>query len=75
MAEKTRYTDEELAEFKQIILDKLELARRDYQHASKSLSKVCKLHSSALKIRLMVSAALQANSYLRNVYAQYPTPL
>ena len=28
MAEKTRYTDEELAEFKQIILDKLELARQ-----------------------------------------------
>ena len=39
MAEKTRYTDEELAEFKQIILDKLELARRlsaDDGHAHKS---------------------------------------
>lgn len=30
MAEKTRYTDEELAEFRQLILDKIELARRDY---------------------------------------------
>jgi DnaK suppressor protein len=30
MAEKTRYSDEELAEFKQIILDKLEKAKRDY---------------------------------------------
>ncbi len=30
MAEKTRYSDAELAEFKQIILDKLELAKRDY---------------------------------------------
>ncbi|MFC0876665.1 TraR/DksA family transcriptional regulator [Saccharicrinis sp. FJH2] len=30
MAEKTRYTDEELAEFKQIILEKLEKAKRDY---------------------------------------------
>ncbi len=30
MAEKTRYSDEELAEFKQLILEKLERARRDY---------------------------------------------
>ncbi|MFB6317089.1 TraR/DksA family transcriptional regulator [Saccharicrinis sp. FJH54] len=30
MAEKTRYSDEELAEFKQIILEKLEKAKRDY---------------------------------------------
>lgn len=38
MAEKTRYTDEELAEFKQIILDKLELARRDYQQMMDTLT-------------------------------------
>lgn len=31
MAEKTRYSDEELAEFKEIILQKLEKARRDYE--------------------------------------------
>ena len=31
MAEKTRYTDEELAEFKQLILEKLERAKRDYE--------------------------------------------
>jgi RNA polymerase-binding transcription factor DksA len=30
MAEKTRYTDEELGEFKDIILKKLEKAQRDY---------------------------------------------
>ena len=30
MAEKTRYTDEDLAEFKQIILTKLEKAKKDY---------------------------------------------
>ncbi len=30
MTEKTRYTDEELEEFKQIILKKLERARQDY---------------------------------------------
>ncbi|MFP4556597.1 MAG: TraR/DksA family transcriptional regulator [Bacteroidales bacterium] len=30
MAEKTRYNDEELAEFKEIILKKLEKARKDY---------------------------------------------
>lgn len=31
MAEKTRYSDEELAEFKQLILEKLEKAQVDYQ--------------------------------------------
>lgn len=31
MAEKTRYSDEELAEFKQLILDKIALAKRDYE--------------------------------------------
>ena len=30
MAEKTRYSDEELQEFKELILEKLEKARRDY---------------------------------------------
>ena len=30
MAEKTRYSDEELAEFKQIILDKLDKAQKDF---------------------------------------------
>ncbi len=31
MAEKTRYSDEELQEFKEIILEKLETAKRDYE--------------------------------------------
>jgi DnaK suppressor protein len=31
MAEKTRYSDEELAEFKQIILAKLEKAKQDFE--------------------------------------------
>jgi DnaK suppressor protein len=31
MAEKTRYSDEELDEFKQIILEKLESAKRDFE--------------------------------------------
>ena len=31
MAEKTRYSDEELAEFKQLILEKLALAKKDYE--------------------------------------------
>ena len=31
MAEKTRYSDEELQEFKEIILRKLEQARKDYE--------------------------------------------
>lgn len=31
MSEKTRYTDEELQEFKEIILAKLEKAQRDYE--------------------------------------------
>ena len=38
MAEKTRYSDEELEEFKQIILSKLELAKRDYQQMMDTLS-------------------------------------
>lgn len=38
MAEKTRYSDEELEEFRQIILDKLELARRDYNQMMDTLS-------------------------------------
>lgn len=37
MAEKTRYTDEELEEFKQIILAKLELAQRDYKQMMDAL--------------------------------------
>jgi len=37
MAEKTRYSDEELAEFKQIVLEKLSLARRDYDQMMKVL--------------------------------------
>jgi len=31
MAEKTRYSDEELEEFKHIILDKLDQAKKDYE--------------------------------------------
>jgi DnaK suppressor protein len=31
MAEKTRYSDEELEEFKQIIFDKLDKARKDFE--------------------------------------------
>ena len=31
MKEKTRYSDEELAEFKSLILDKLETARKDFE--------------------------------------------
>jgi RNA polymerase-binding transcription factor DksA len=31
MAEKTRYSDEELEEFRQIILEKLDSAKRDYE--------------------------------------------
>lgn len=38
MTEKKRYSDEELEEFKQIILSKLELAKRDYQQTMDTLS-------------------------------------
>ena len=38
MSEKTRYTDEELEEFRAIILEKLELAQRDYDNLKGSLS-------------------------------------
>ena len=36
--EKTRYSDEELAEFKEIILQKLEKARRDYETLKASIT-------------------------------------
>lgn len=38
MTEKKRYSEEELEEFKQIILSKLELAKRDYQQMMDTLS-------------------------------------
>ena len=38
MSEKTRYTDDELEEFRQIILDKLALAKRDYDQMMDSLT-------------------------------------
>lgn len=38
MAEKMRYTDEELEEFKQIILKKLELATAEYQQMMDTLT-------------------------------------
>lgn len=37
MAEKTRYTDEELLEFKEIILAKLEKAQREYEELKSNL--------------------------------------
>ena len=37
MAEKTRYSDEDLEEFRAIILEKLELARRDYKSMMRQL--------------------------------------
>ena len=38
MAEKTRYSDEELEEFRQIILEKLALAKRDYDQMMDTLT-------------------------------------
>ena len=38
MAEKTRYTDEELEEFRQIINEKLALAKRDYDQMMRVLT-------------------------------------
>ena len=38
MSEKTRYSDEELEEFRAIILEKLELAQRDYDNLKGSLN-------------------------------------
>lgn len=37
MSEKTRYSDEELEEFRILILEKLELAKRDYEDMMASL--------------------------------------
>jgi len=38
MAEKTRYSDEELEEFRQIILQKLEKAKQDYELLKSSIT-------------------------------------
>lgn len=38
MAEKTRFTDEELAEFKQLIIEKLEKAKQDYDILKKTIT-------------------------------------
>jgi len=38
MAEKNRYTDEELAEFKEIILNKLDKAQQDYDLLKKTIT-------------------------------------
>ncbi|MCF8378858.1 MAG: TraR/DksA C4-type zinc finger protein [Bacteroidales bacterium] len=38
MEEKTRYTDEELAEFKELILQKLEKAKEDYEILKSSVT-------------------------------------
>ena len=38
MAEKTRYSDEELAEFKALILEKLEKAKREYEALRASMN-------------------------------------
>ena len=38
MAEKTRYTDEELEEFRQIINEKMALAKRDYEQMTRVLT-------------------------------------
>ena len=38
MAEKTRYSDAELAEFKELILDKLEKAKKDYEIYKSSIT-------------------------------------
>ena len=37
MAEKTRYSDAELEEFRAIIMEKLELAQRDYERLKNAL--------------------------------------
>lgn len=37
MTEKTRYSDEELEEFRQLILEKLEKAEREYENLCNSL--------------------------------------
>ncbi|MZP55889.1 MAG: TraR/DksA family transcriptional regulator, partial [Bacteroidales bacterium] len=38
MAEKTRYSDEELEEFREIILAKLDKARKDYEILKSSIT-------------------------------------
>ena len=51
MSEKVRYSDEELAEFKAVILQKLELAKtlhHDYNAGIKQLQRMLKVEQSIL---------------------------
>ena len=50
MAEKTRYSDAELEEFRAIIMEKLELAQRDYELLKASLTR-SEEHTSELQSR------------------------
>ena len=43
MAIKPRYSDEDLEEFRQVINEKLKLARRDYESLTKYLKRVALL--------------------------------
>ena len=44
MAEKTRYSDAELEEFRAIIMEKLQLAERDYEKLKSSIMTVSYTH-------------------------------
>ena len=50
MAEKTRYSDAELEEFRAIINEKLELAQRDYELLKASLTGARRVVSSLDKV-------------------------
>ena len=57
MAEKTRYSDAELEEFRAIILEKLELAQRDYELLKARDRKSTRLNSSHKTESRMPSSA------------------
>ena len=60
MAEKTRYSDAELEEFRAIIMDKLQLAERDYEKLKSSImnTETTRLAARQLKFIQNLRAAL-----------------
>jgi len=59
--EKTRYTDEELLEFKEIILNKLEVAKAEFRTLQSNLRKFKPISSPPIKIHEEFRSCLGEN--------------
>ena len=70
MAEKTRYSDEELEEFRAIINDKLALARRDYeQMMSVLMNKILEEGSATQTKEELIQLASRQQKFIQGLEA------